>query len=200
MLTQTQTKIMQLFVSQITKQFTLRQAGKILNMHQALSQRSGKGLLKKGLIVKNENNLYSLKYRENHQDLAYLDNLRTKEFLNKPKNKTFSMFAKEVIEYFPKEYFVFLIFGSAVEKLTPRDIDILVIIEKTEEIESMEKAFFNISRKYTLNLHSVVVSFESVYEMLSKREEKNVINEVLNKHLILYGGELFYRLIKKGRK
>jgi len=31
--------------------------------------------------------------------------------------------------------------------------------------------------------------------MFSKRDEINIINEILNKHKILYGSELFYRLV-----
>ena len=36
-------------------------------------------------------------------------------------------------------------------------------------------------------------------KMLSKHDEKNIMNEILNKHIILYGAELFYRLIERGR-
>jgi len=36
--------------------------------------------------------------------------------------------------------------------------------------------------------------------MLSARDEANVMTEVLDKHIILYGGELFYRLLTKGRR
>ena len=110
------------------------------------------------------------------------------------------MFTEDVIEKFPYGYFTMLIFGSSVINPKPRDIDMLIIIEKTEDIESAEKAVYNISRNYTLNLHTIIVSFESVFEMLGSRDDKNVMNQVLNKHLILYGAELFYNLIKKGRK
>ena len=78
--------------------------------------------------------------------------------------------------------------------------NVLVIIEKTEDIELAEKALYNLTRNYTLDLHAVVISFESVFEMLGSRDEKNLMNQVLSKHLILYGGELFYKLLKKGRK
>jgi hypothetical protein len=36
--------------------------------------------------------------------------------------------------------------------------------------------------------------------MLGSRDENNVMNQILNKHLILYGAELFYRLLRQGRK
>jgi hypothetical protein len=35
--------------------------------------------------------------------------------------------------------------------------------------------------------------------MLRKRDEKNVVNEALNKHLIFYGAEQFYKILKEER-
>ena len=94
----------------------------------------------------------------------------------------------------------FLVFGSAVISQKPRDLDILLIIEKTDDIHKAEKYLYNITRNYGLEILSLIISFESVYEMLGSRDNMNVMNEVLDKHIILYGAELFYRLIKKGRK
>jgi len=192
MFTKTQLKIMQLFVSQIIKRFSIRGVGKELKMHHALTYRACKSLINNKLIVP-DGNSYVLNYKQNHQELAYFEHLRSKEFLSKPKNKILAIFAEDVIKKFPYGYFTLLVFGSAVESPKPRDIDILVIIEKTEDIETAEKALYNISRNYTLNLHTVVVSFESAFEMLGARDDKNIMNQVLNKHLILYGAELFYR-------
>lgn len=197
MLTKTQLRIMQLFVSQITKRFSLRGVGKELNMHQALAYRASKELIQNKLIIPDDDN-YVLNYKDNHQELSYFEYLRSKEFLDK--NKTLSLLREDIIDKYPYGYFVLLLFGSAVVSKKPRDIDMLVIIEKTEDIEPAEKALYNITRNYTLDLHAVVISFESVFEMLGSRDEKNVINEILNKHLILYGGELFYKLLKGGRK
>jgi len=130
--------------------------------------------------------------------LAYFEHLKSKEFLKR--QKILSLLREDIIEKYPYGYFVLLLFGSTVASEKPRDIDLLLIIEKTEDIEPAEKALYNITRNYTLDLHTIVISFESIFEMLGSRDEKNVINEVLNKHLILYGGELFYKLLKKGRK
>lgn len=197
MLTKTQIKIMQLFVSQITKRFSLRGVGKALEMHQALTYRASRELIQNKLIIRDEAN-YVLNYKENHQELAYFEYLRSKEFLLK--NKALSLLREDIIDKFPYGYFVLSIFGSAAVSSKPRDIDLLIIIEKTEEIESAEKALYNITRNYTMDIHSVVISFESAFEMLAFRDEKNVMNEILNKHIILYGSELFYKLLKKGRK
>lgn len=189
---------MQLFVSQITQRFSIRGVAKQLNMHHALAYRACRPLVKDKLVIP-DGDTYALNYKENHQELAYFEHLRSKEFLSKPRNKTLEMFAEDMVTKFPYGYFVLSVFGSAVITTKPRDIDILVIIEKTEDIEAAERALHNIARNYTLKLHAVVVSFESVEEMLSTRDDKNVMNEVLNKHIILYGAELFYKLIKRGR-
>jgi hypothetical protein len=110
------------------------------------------------------------------------------------------MLKDELIEEFPYGYFIALVFGSTVTSQKPRDLDLLIIIEKTKDIEKAEKYLYNITRNHILPIHSLIISFESVYEMLAPREDKNVMTEVLNKHLILYGAELFYKLIKRGRK
>jgi len=81
-----------------------------------------------------------------------------------------------------------------------QDIDLMIIIEKTGDIETAEKVAYNISRNYTPDFHTIVLSFESVFEMLGSRDEKNVMNQVLNRHFILYGSELFYRLLERGRR
>lgn len=200
MLSKTQAKIMQLFTSQITKQFRMITLCKTLDMHDYAIMRAIRPIISKKLInFDAENKLYSLNYKQNHQELAYIEHLRNEAFFKKPKNKMLSLFVDEVIKKL-KGYFVLLLFGSAVIKSNPRDIDILLIIEKTEDIEKAERALNVIASNYTLKLEIVVISFESVYEQLGLRDNQNVMNEVLNKHMILYGGELFYKLLKEGRK
>jgi len=188
---------MQLFVSRITKRFSLRAVGKELGMHQALAYRACRQLIEDGLIIKDDDK-YVLNYKENHQELAYIESLRAKEVMGG--KGTLFLLAEDIIKRFPFGYFSLIIFGSTVTSKRPRDLDLMVIIEKTEEIESAEKALYNITRNYTVDVHSLVLSFESVYEMLSARDEANVMTEVLDKHIILYGGELFYRLLTKGRR
>lgn len=197
MLTKTQIKIMKLFVSKITGRFSLRQVGKELNMHQALAYRSCKELINKKLIIADDDK-YILNYKENHQKLAYFEHLRSEELLKK--DKRISLIMEDILESFPYGYFVTLIFGSTVNSSNPRDLDLLIIIEKTKDIGQAEKYLYNITRNHSLPIHSLIISFESVFKMLAPREEKNIMTEVLNKHLILHGAELFYTLIKKGRK
>ncbi len=198
MLTKNQYKIMQLAVSSITKKFSIREIARILKMNNSLAHRTIKPLIDKNMFIKDEKGYLSLNYNNNYGLLSFSEYLRRNSFLQK--NKSISILTDEIIEKLPFEYFTLIIFGSTVINSKPRDLDLLLIVEQTDEIEKAEKHLYNITRNYTSKIHSVVISFESVYEMLALRDSKNVMNEILNKHLILYGGELFYRLLKKGRK
>ncbi|MCK5026008.1 MAG: hypothetical protein KAS15_05420 [Nanoarchaeota archaeon] len=203
MLTKTQIKIMQLIVSRITDLFSINGIANILKMNVSLAHRAIKPLIKeKKLLNLNKQNHISLNYRENHDVLTYVEYMRRNELLNKPRNIDLAMCLKDFIDNFQEEAFVLLIFGSAVNIRNPGDIDILLILDDIKKTESAERFLHNISRNYELDekLHIVAISYESVCEMLSARNEVNVMNEVLNKHIIVYGAEIYYRLIKKGRR
>ncbi|MFP4656113.1 MAG: hypothetical protein ACLFNK_00870 [Candidatus Woesearchaeota archaeon] len=189
---------MKVFTANITEKYSIRQISDILDKPYPLVHRSIQELLEKDFFSKDKHKHISLDYRKNHQVLVYIEHLRSKELLDK--NKDISMLREEIIRDFPFGYFVMLIFGSTVNVPDPRDLDLLIIIEDTDEIEKAERYLYNITRNYGLEIHPLVISFESVYEMLASREDNNVMNEVLDKHLILYGAELFYRLLSKGRK
>ena len=200
MLTKTQAKIMQVFAAKITEQFSIRGIARILKKDNSLIHRNIKSLIDKNLIALTKNKYLMLNYKQNHQELAYSEFLRSKEFIRHPLNKAFALFLEDVLTNMKDEYFIMLIFGSAVEKKNPRDIDIFFIVESNEKVNSREKALENISSHYSLKLDINVVSVESIYEMAAKRDQKNIFNESLNKHLILFGAENFYRLIKNARQ
>jgi hypothetical protein len=201
MITKNQLKIMQLFTSKLTELFSLRSIGRILNMNVSLVHYALNGLKEKKLLILNKQNFLSLNYKKNHEVLIYVEYMRRNEFLAKPKNKDLAMFFEEFINRFKEKTFVLLIFGSAVLLDKPNDIDILLIVDNIKKTESSEKFLLNVAGDYGLEerLHVTAISYESVYEMLSKRENLNVMNELLNKHLLIYGAELFYRLLKEGR-
>lgn len=147
-----------------------------------------------------DHNLYSLNYKGNHGELAYIEHLRTKEFFNKKKHAVLKLFLKDAIKKIDEDSFIFVIFGSTVDEPKPRDTDILMIVDSQEKIEKVEKILYNLSGLTPLKLDIQVISFKSVYEMLEKRDQNNLINLVLNKHLIVYGAETFYRMLTKGRR
>lgn len=179
----------------------MRSIERLLKMRFSLVQYAIKPLREKNLIKLNKQNFLYLNYKENHDVLSYVEYIRRNKFLSKPKNKVLAMFFKDLENNFKEKSFVLLIFGSALTSENPNDIDVLLIVDDLKKIDSSEKYIYNASRNYSVGkeIHAIVISYESVYEMLAKREKINVLNEVLNNHVIIYGAELFYRLITGGR-
>lgn len=172
----------------------------MLDMQVSLAHRSIQPLIKNNMLLRNKQNYLSLDYTKNHGTLAYIECLRRNEFLNKAKNSAISQFANEVNDKFTEDFYILILFGSAVTSNTPRDVDILLIVNSQSKVEDAERLLENISNKYGAQFHTIVISFESAYEMLGKRNQANIMNEMLNKHVLLYGAEAFYRILKKGRE
>ena len=195
-----QARVLQVFTGHITESFTLRDVAGRLNMHVSLAHRAIKPLIAKKILKHDKHKHLSLNYQKNHDVLAYVEYLRRDNLLGKARNNDLALFKDDVVKKIKEDSFVLLLFGSAVTSTKPRDIDILLIVDCIDKVEFHEKFLYNIASNYAdLPFEERVTSFEGVYEMLAKRDEMNLMNEVLNKHIILYGAELFYRLIQRGR-
>lgn len=197
MLTKTQAKILEVFCSKITEKFSIKQVSDILKKPYPLIHRSIKPLIEDGFLIKDSKDFLSVNYKENISELSYIESLRKKAFLEK--DKTISLFIKDILGLSSFDFFMFLIFGSAVEEKNPRDIDLLFIIEDKSKINEFERFVKNLSQNFSKKFDINVISIESAYEMLSKRDNINVLNETLNKHILLFGGENYYRMIKNAR-
>lgn len=192
-------KVLQIFTGHITESFTLRETARKLKMHVSLVHRAIQPLIDKKIVLHDKHKNLSLNYQRHHETLAFVEYLRRDEQLNKAKYKDLALFIEDVVNKIKEDSFVLLLFGSAVDSNKPRDIDILLIVDHIDKVEFHEKFLYNIASNYSLPFEERVISFESAYEMLSHRNEVNVMNEILNKHIILYGAELFFRLIQRGR-
>jgi len=196
MFTKTQLRILQALTAQIAKRFSIRQVAKMLDAHQALVYRAFKPLIEQEYVIKDQN-MYAINYKKHHQSLAYIEHTRSKEFLSN--HKALHALTQEIIEKLPHPYFVLCIFGSTVTSKQPKDTDILLIIERVEDVEAAERMVERFASNYAIRIHPVALSFEATKKLLATRDEKNVMNETLNKHFIVYGAELFYRLLAQGR-
>ena len=197
MFTKTQAEIMKVFVAKIDKRFSIKEIAELLKKPYPLVHRSIKDLLEKNYLIKDEKGFLSLNYKANHSELSYIESLRVQETLSK--DKTLSLFIKDVKEKIELDYFTLLIFGSYVEKSKPKDIDLLVILENEEKVEDIEKILNNMAENFTKTFHIQVISTKSAFEMLAKRDKINILNETLDKHLLLFGAENYYRILQHAR-
>ena len=201
MLTKTQARIMQLFTANISKAFSIRQAARELETSYPLVHRAITPLIRTGKYLElTENNLVQLNYRENICMLASVECLRRNELLNKPHAKPVKAFLEEILEKFNQEYFIIILFGSAVDSSKPGDYDVLFVFETNKIAGQRERAIDVIASNHSDKFHIHSIGTESVFEMASKRNQRNVLNELLNRHVILYGAENFYRLLKHARQ
>jgi len=191
--TKTQIAILKIFCSKIKESFTIKEIAEKIKQNYSIVYSALQDLYENKFLIKDKHKIFSLNYQENHNDLAYIESLRAGEFLKKYKD--IALFIDETIKKINLGFFSLLLFGSYVEKPTKKsDTDILIIIENLKDVEKTEKQVKNISEKYG-NFDCNVISKESVKEMLAKKERLNVINETLNKHILFFGAEDYYRLI-----
>jgi len=123
---------------------------------------------------------------------------RTKNALSN--KRSLQLFIKDFLNNINEDFFVFLIFGSFVEKEKFNDIDILIIVEDNDKLKKTEKIINNLASNFSFKIDLNIITKESAYEMLSRREQLNIINESLNKHLIVFGGENYYRILSNARR
>lgn len=195
MLNGTQLKIIEVFVSKITQKFSINQVSKEIKKPYQLVHRYFKPLADSGFVSKDNRGLYSLNLKADHSVFSYAESIRKNSFLRK--NKTFQLFADDIQENFRSSFFVFLVFGSAAKgKKNPRDIDVIFIVKNNEDVAPAEKLLGNIASNFRLKLDINVVSESAAADMLSKRGRQNILNEAIDNHIIIYGAENFYRLLK----
>jgi len=198
MLTKTQEKILEIFVSKINCKFSINELSKLLEKPYPLIHRSVKGLIREKFILLDERKLLYLNYKLNLTELSFIESERSKEALGK--NKAVSLFIKDCLNEMNEDFFTFLVFGSFIEEKKFNDLDILIILENASKINKIEKVIHNIASNFSFKVDINVLSKESAYEMLSKREQLNILNESLNKHLIVFGGENYYRILSNARR
>ena len=192
-------KILQIFAGHITESFTLREVARRLSMHVSLTHRAIQPLIENNIIQQDKHKNLSLNYKIHHETLAFVEYLRRDNLLSKRKFRDIARVAEETITKIKEDSFVLLVSGSTVKSNKPGNIEVILIVDNTNKMGFHKKFLHNIVSNHDLHFEEKVIGFESVHEMLLKRDERNIMNELLNKHVILYGAELFYRLIQKGR-
>ena len=196
MITKTQVEILKLFASRITKGLSISEVSTLTKKSYALIHRNIKELVNMEFLLYSGKTLF-LNYKKNLGALIYAESIRKEEFLRI--NKTIQLFEKDILQGIKEDFFILLVFGSVLyKKEKARDIDILMITDKSK-VDLTEKFMTNIASNFNEKFDINVIPTEGAYEMLAKREQVNIVNEALNNHIILFGGENFYNILKNAR-
>jgi predicted nucleotidyltransferase len=110
------------------------------------------------------------------------------------KNTLAAIVRKNLLEV--NKNFICILFGSQAVKYKPNsDIDLLFVIPQEYDFSEFERIIRN--ALIATNADLTFVPESSLHEMWSNPQKLNVGNELLKRHIILYGAEHFWHLRRK---
>jgi predicted nucleotidyltransferase len=174
--------------------FTIRELSKKIKSDYKITHTAVKRLLQKKILSKKnigKSVLCSLNKWIPCKELLFAEYERAYEVL---KNKDIRQLFKEITSKMTTSFFIIILFGSFAKGNINRysDIDLLFISNEKD----FESAIRKILRLVPLNVHPLVLNEKEFLRMLAS-SELNVVKEVVNNYVILYGIENFYKLMKK---
>ncbi len=190
-------------VSDLTKEFTVRGLAEGIRQSYRITYETAQKLSKDGrlrLKKSGNHNVCRLNLARNVQDLAFIESLRTDDFLKTKADLRFlvSSIISKTSGVLP--YFTLILFGSNVKGTAdPRsDLDIVLIVPHRTFQRAIENELASISRTSTTGLHELILTSKQFASMLSTNQgnaQPNVATETLTSHIIPYGAEAFYNLV-----
>ena len=197
MLSKTELKILKLLFSDLTKDYTIRKISLSLKLPYPQTHRSIASLLEKKLIRKKQQGkswIINLVLEEDKEDYVFVELERKKELIRE--NKLIKLLIND-LKKSRYNQFICVLFGSYAEKKAKldSDIDLLFVIPKEYDYGKFEKAIKTILtlRKVDTNL----TTEKGLMEMWKNPLKLNVGNELLKKHVVLYGAEQFLEMRRR---
>ena len=195
MLTKTQLKILAYLIDNKDKFFGIRELAKEISTVYYLVQRNIQQLKNRKIITlqkAGKTSLIRLHPLVNHAHLIEAEKYKRGLFYQKYPQLRVTL--KKIIEQAKSCFFVLLVFGSyAKQPRKDSDLDLLVIVPNQKQADIMEKVVSSVARTSLVKIHETVVTEKSFVLMLQKKE-LNVALESKEKHVLIYGDELYYKL------
>lgn len=197
MLTKTQLKIVSYIIDHPHNHVGIRELAKQISTVYYLVQRNAQQLKQAKILELHpagKTHLVKLHPQANIQ--ALLDAEAYKKLLFYQKYPVIKVILQKLVEQTKSSFFVLLVFGSYVQQ--PRkdsDLDLFLITPNQEQAELMERVITSIARTTTIQIHETIITEQSFMTMLQQKE-LNVVKEVQEKHILIYGDQLYYKLIR----
>ncbi len=193
MLKKNELKVIKLLLNDFTRQWTIREIAKALHQNYFQTYMTIAGLERTRDVVitsLGKSRIVQLDLERDHVNyiIAELERAEERNF------GKLSLIKKQLINI--QEHYVCLLFGSQVlQQKNNSDIDLLFVISDTTNMSVFEKEVTRILSLYNCDVN--IVTEKSLFEMWSSPKKLNVGNEILKKHIILYGAEHFMKLLRK---
>ena len=197
MLTSTQEQILSFLISHPEEQNTIRGIAKRLNKSYTLVYNNIAKLEKSEIVTKESvppSKITKINEFAPVDILVDVELRRKREFLKK--YPWIQVMLNDVLSNSRNLFFVLMVFGSyAKEKQTKNsDLDLLIIVQDKKDAKEIDNA---VSRAYTKIKKGVnLIDADDFKEMIKNTNELNIGNEAKKHHIILYGAEIYYELIR----
>ena len=197
MLTKTQLKILSYLIDNQGKPIGIRELARNIFTVYYLIQRNIHQLKDKKIITlekAGKTNLVNFPQQINTDYLIEAEKFKKENFYQKYPH--LKIILKKVIEQVKSCFFILIVFGSYVKQ--PRkdsDLDVLIITTDQKQVRLMEKIVSSAARTSVTKIHEIIITEKSFLSMLQKKE-LNIAQEVKEKHILIYGEELYYKLLK----
>jgi len=196
--TKTEIAILKFLVGNLTKSFTVREIAKSIRQDYRITYNSIDSLVNKGIVekIKKANiNLCKISLKADAEIFSYIEYLRALEFFYRLKE--IKLIKNDLLDKIPIYAFTVILFGSYVKGTYKKhsDLDLLFLIQDKRFEKEIATAIASIERISPIGIHETILTYDDFVKMLKERE-RNIAKEVLEAHIIFYGGEAFYKLLK----
>ncbi|MCX6750570.1 MAG: nucleotidyltransferase domain-containing protein [Candidatus Pacearchaeota archaeon] len=197
MLTKTQEQILSFLLENQEENNTIRGISRKLNKSYTLTYNNISDLEKKEFIKKKSvppAQIITLNMQAQIELFIEIEFKRKSNFLKK--YPWARLMLKDIIKNSSNPFFVLIVFGSYAKGLQTEksDLDLLMVVQTKEEKKIMKNIVQEIYTKVKKSL--IIVDLKDFKEMLSNSEKLNVGNEAKKNHILLYGTEQYYNIIK----
>lgn len=197
MLNKTQLKILSYLIDNQDKFLGIRELARRISVVYYLVHRNIQYLKEKNIVIiekAGKTSLIRLHPMVNSSYLVEAEKLKRELFYSR--HPSFKVIFQKIIEQSKSCFFILLVFGSYAKQQEKKDsdLDLLVIVPSQGQINMAERVISSIARTSSVKIHDSVISESSFVSMLQKKE-LNIGLEAKEKHILIYGNSLYYKLI-----
>lgn len=197
MVSKTELRLLKGFFSDLTKGYSIRQLSRDARFPYPQVHRAVQALLEKKLLKKEQKGRsweLTINWQGPLDELMVVEIERKRDLLEKYPLLAILQNDLESLRTFPLLCILFGSYAQGKAKKTS-DIDLLFVIPEEYDYEKFEKMVKNALTQSHVDLQ--ITTEKGLAEMWQHPLQLNVGNEILKKHVVLWGGEAFFQLRKR---